>query len=297
MKQYCLVNDLLEWIERNLTNRLSIDNVAIRSGYSKSHLQRMFKKITGHMMGSYIRDRQLSQSAIELKLTNRSIVDISDRYNFDSQQSYTRAFKKQFGESPARYRKDEDWDTKGIAPPLDLEVNFLPLPTYVINEESILYMLTCKYEGTIDSFPRSLLATRNLLWGEMVCQEITLPNEIYGVHMVTANPENEDEQIIFYGAGISEKDINSDHGRFQKIIVDKGLYAKFEYHGLNKELHDFILKLYNTVLPSLGLIRRKGFDVEKYHVEDIVKNNDLSGIISCEYMIPVKIKPNEECAE
>ncbi|MDU6064614.1 MAG: hypothetical protein E6Y75_05740 [Anaerococcus sp.] len=36
------VNDLIIWINKNIEMPLKIDDVAIRSGYSKWHLQRLF---------------------------------------------------------------------------------------------------------------------------------------------------------------------------------------------------------------------------------------------------------------
>lgn len=47
MDQAGIIRDLLSWLEKNLDHPLSLDNVATKSGYSKWHLQRMFKDITG----------------------------------------------------------------------------------------------------------------------------------------------------------------------------------------------------------------------------------------------------------
>lgn len=37
-----IVNDLIVWINKNIEMPLKIDDVAIKSGYSKWHLQRLF---------------------------------------------------------------------------------------------------------------------------------------------------------------------------------------------------------------------------------------------------------------
>ena len=80
-------------LEGHLDQPLSLDNVAAKAGYSKWHLQRMFKDVTGHAIGAYIRARRLSKSAVALRLTARPILDIALQYRFDSQQTFTRAFK------------------------------------------------------------------------------------------------------------------------------------------------------------------------------------------------------------
>ena len=62
---------------RSLDQPLSLDNVAAKAGYSKWHLQRMFKDVTGQAIGAYIRARRLSKSAVALRLTARPILDIA----------------------------------------------------------------------------------------------------------------------------------------------------------------------------------------------------------------------------
>lgn len=95
MDQAGIIRDLLSWLESHLDQPLSLDNVAAKAGYSKWHLQRMFKDITGNAIGAYIRARRLSKAAVALRLTSRPILDIALQYRFDSQQTFTRAFKKQ----------------------------------------------------------------------------------------------------------------------------------------------------------------------------------------------------------
>lgn len=111
MDQTGIIRDLLSWLEGHLDKPLSIDNVAARAGYSKWHLQRMFKEVTGQAIGAYIRGRRLSKSAMALRLTARPILDIALQYRFDSQQTFTRAFKRQFALTPAFYRRSADWNT------------------------------------------------------------------------------------------------------------------------------------------------------------------------------------------
>ena len=43
MDQAGIIRDLLSWLEGHLDQPLSLDNVAAKAGYSKWHLQRMFK--------------------------------------------------------------------------------------------------------------------------------------------------------------------------------------------------------------------------------------------------------------
>ena len=48
---------VLDWIENNLGHDLHLDEVARRSGYSRWHLQRLFRQHTGFSLAEYIRNR------------------------------------------------------------------------------------------------------------------------------------------------------------------------------------------------------------------------------------------------
>ncbi|MIO30044.1 helix-turn-helix domain-containing protein, partial [Salmonella enterica subsp. enterica] len=128
MDQTSIIRDLLRWLDEHLDQPLSLDNVAAKAGYSKWHLQRMFKDVTGEAIGAYIRARRLSRAAIALRLTARPILDIALQYRFDSQQTFTRAFKKQFNKTPALYRRLDEWCSDGICSAILLDD--VPMPEH-----------------------------------------------------------------------------------------------------------------------------------------------------------------------
>ncbi|SUC18799.1 right origin-binding protein [Proteus mirabilis] len=110
MLQENVVKDIIVWIEQNLDSRLSLDIIAEKSGYTKWHFQRLFKAYTGISLGKYVLARRLSCGAYALRITRSSLLDISLKYHFDSQQTFCRAFKKQFNITPSEYRKKQGWD-------------------------------------------------------------------------------------------------------------------------------------------------------------------------------------------
>ncbi|OON41680.1 AraC family transcriptional regulator [Izhakiella australiensis] len=99
-----IIQTLTAWIERNLDKTLSIDEVAAKSGYSKWHLQRMFRNVTSQTLGNYIRERRLTLAAQALCQTQRPVFDIAMQYGYDSQQTFSRVFRRQFSQTPTAYR-------------------------------------------------------------------------------------------------------------------------------------------------------------------------------------------------
>jgi len=99
-----IISTLTNWIDNNLDKTLSIDEVAARSGYSKWHLQRMFRTVTRQTLGGYIRERRLTLAAEALRQTQRPVFDIAMQYGYDSQQTFSRVFRRQFSQTPTAYR-------------------------------------------------------------------------------------------------------------------------------------------------------------------------------------------------
>lgn len=99
--------ETVNYIEENLYNKISLDNIALYTGISKYYLHRIFKSLTGESIIEYVQGRKLTSSINELINTNMRIIDIALNYGFDYEQSYIRAFKKCFGCTPLKVRSDK----------------------------------------------------------------------------------------------------------------------------------------------------------------------------------------------
>ena len=98
----------IDYIEENLYNKISLDDIALYTGVSKYYLHRIFKSLTGESIIEYVQSRKLTCSIKELVNTNMRIIDIALNYGFDYEQSYIRAFRKNFGCTPLKIRSDKD---------------------------------------------------------------------------------------------------------------------------------------------------------------------------------------------
>lgn len=97
--------DLITWIENNITEKLLLDDIAIKSGYSKWHLQRLFKNHTGLSLGSYIKTKKLERAFFDIVNVEGTITDVAIKYGFESLQTFTRCFNRYYGFPPSKVRK------------------------------------------------------------------------------------------------------------------------------------------------------------------------------------------------
>ena len=103
-KNEALIGELINWIEEHIDQAPAVEDVCKRSGYTPRHIQKLFSDVTGKTVGDYIRKRRLTRAAILVTFTKKSIYHIAMELNFSTQQTFSRAFRREFGCSPLQYR-------------------------------------------------------------------------------------------------------------------------------------------------------------------------------------------------
>jgi AraC-like DNA-binding protein len=96
----------IDYIERNLSEDIKLDEIAKQSYFSEFHFHRLFHKTVGAPVMDYVRKRRLSEASKELAETEEKITDIALKYQFSSEETFSRAFKKLYGLSPREYRQN-----------------------------------------------------------------------------------------------------------------------------------------------------------------------------------------------
>ena len=98
-------NETMKYIEETLTGRIDVRKIALLSGYSYPLFSRMFSIMVDYPLSEYIRFRKLSCAAIDLRETDEKIIEIAFKYGYESQDSFSLAFKKFHGHTPKEVRK------------------------------------------------------------------------------------------------------------------------------------------------------------------------------------------------
>ncbi len=98
------INTAIDFIERHLSDEISINEVAKKAFCSSYHFQRMFFAIIGITPAEYIRRRRLTLAATELATGDEKVIDIAFKYGYESPNSFTRAFRNMHGINPREVR-------------------------------------------------------------------------------------------------------------------------------------------------------------------------------------------------
>lgn len=92
----------IQYIEDHLTDEISIDEISNQAFTSSSHFQLLFHLVFGMTVGEYIRNRRLTKAALELLQPESRILDVAMRYQYDTQESFSKAFTRFHGISPSK---------------------------------------------------------------------------------------------------------------------------------------------------------------------------------------------------
>lgn len=99
-----VVKKVIDYIEKNLEKEINLDNISKNIGYSKFYLNRIFTKYTGITMYKYLQNRRLTVAAEKLVKTDTPITQIAYEAGYDTQQSFSFAFKQIYLYPPKIYR-------------------------------------------------------------------------------------------------------------------------------------------------------------------------------------------------
>lgn len=105
MKDVSITKNVLLYIEKNLSQDLSLGKIARELSYSKFYMARVFKSDTGVTLYKYIQGRRLDESARKLAETDQPIAEIAFEAGYGSQQAFTQAFRCAFACTPREYRR------------------------------------------------------------------------------------------------------------------------------------------------------------------------------------------------
>lgn len=203
MEKKELILSVIKRIEEMLTQKkkVSVNYVADISGFSKRYIQKTFKEETKLTISEYIRKRRLTQAAILIKLTQKSLHHIAMDLQFTTQQSFTRSFCQEFKMSPLQFRKMNYLDCSKFTPDYSLK-----LKSYSIRK---LSLNNIKLNGKNIFFKESLLGANskrgNIFRHREIDKILQYKPEV--IIVTTIEPNSKSNNEVYLNAQIGFEDI------------------------------------------------------------------------------------------
>lgn len=262
----------VDYIEDHLTDDLDVDTIAKVAGFSRWHFQTVFSAAVGDSLKEYIRTRRLSKAMSELG-TDKRILDIAMDAGFDSQESFSRAFKQMFHATPGESRKKG----KTSSHPKKLRITFAYLDHLYggINMEPVFKKLDeMKMVGCAGKFISVLSPEKDnmvvipALWQKYMPRRHEIKNSVsprdIGIcYEVPKELSTRPDECMYMTAAEVASFDNIPEG-MEAFTVPAGEYAVFTHKGKLDTFEFTMNYIYGSWLPKSGKKLRHAPDLEIY---------------------------------
>lgn len=103
-------NRVFDYIDAHLYDPLTTEQLSRVANFSKYHFLRQFANYAGISVFGYIRLMRLKQASYRLVFNSHErVIDIALDAGFENPESFSRAFKNTFGQTPTQFRKQPGW--------------------------------------------------------------------------------------------------------------------------------------------------------------------------------------------
>lgn len=258
-------------IQKNLDGDLSPETLAERACFSVAHFHRIFKGMVGESLKEHVRRLRLERAAYKLSYTEKSVMDIALDAQFESPETFSRAFKKMFKIPPSEYRvQSRDF----ITPEGNGKIHYQPNPTtdgIKFDESPIVTEVEIsKREETQVAFIRHVgpYFEVETAWNKLcswACAQNLLNSETEFLGICYDSPDVTPESKIRYDACFSIKTDIEPHPEFGTQIIPGGKYAVATHHGPYEGMMAVYKDLYGRWLPNSGYqLKNSIASFEKY---------------------------------
>jgi AraC family transcriptional regulator len=253
----------IQYIEERIRENITVSDIADDVGYSCYHYIRLFSGVTGFTPKEYLLKRKLSEAAKEILCSDRKIIDIAFEYDFQSHESFSRAFQREFGDSPVAFRKQRCFPDGLLLEQLSQEKLFkfaskIAEPEIVSLEKICFIGLESRIRGNYSEIGK--------MWSTLSAglPEIgrkTVPEEFYQLNYCDKSfPEGE----FLCMAAVAAPDLADIPIRFVGKTLPAAKYLKFTHKGLSSRVvqtYDFI---YSKYLPGTSYKLTLPYNFEVY---------------------------------
>jgi|GEM_PF-5749304 len=285
------VTAAVEYIENNLKDNLTLNDIAKEALISPYYFHRVFRLIVNKSLMEYIRLRRLTLSAANIA-DNGKILDVAFEYGFNSEETYIRAFKKAFKMTPGEFKKSgktlvlfERWN------PID--TNMVKLSNGAIFEPVVVFKNSFRIKGIVCHTTFDENFKSRTVWdtchkmvrdGKQQISNLKNPHYLYGIVQFTDFKSRLD---YFAGFEFTEDGMS---GPLKELDIKANKYAVFKYIGnisphnfspdYTREIYRYALDIW---LPNSSYTLRDNYLIEFFD-EKVIKENYLE----MDIMLPIK---------
>ncbi|HEX8980066.1 MAG TPA: AraC family transcriptional regulator [Parasulfuritortus sp.] len=240
---------VLDYIETHLDEPLPVERLSQVANFSKFHFHRQFAEYTGTSVARYVLLLRLRQATYRLVFNRRSrIIDVALDAGFENPESFSRAFRNTFGQSPSEFRRKPDW------PNWHARYRFqTPERTNIVQVEIVDFETTLiavqEHRGPVERLNEAV--GRFIDWRKESGLSPVRTSRTFGI--AYDNPDTaEPERFRFDICGEVAAEVPANPQGVLTKTIPGGRCARVRHLGPHNRLGESIYPLYRNWLPGSG---------------------------------------------
>jgi transcriptional regulator GlxA family with amidase domain len=99
------IREAQEYIEKNIAEKIMVEDLAVMFAIGRRHFERRFKKATNNTPGEYIQRVKIECAKKLLESSAKNVSEVMYEVGYNDLKAFRVVFKKLTGLSPVEYRK------------------------------------------------------------------------------------------------------------------------------------------------------------------------------------------------
>lgn len=278
------IQRVLDYIESDVTQSHSPEELSKVAALSPFYFQRLFTRLVKRPVNEYVKMRRLARACETLGDKSKRILDIALDYGFNSHEHFTKTFKSAFGITPEEYRENPVYLNQVMKPELLLNYTMVDEGVPLITDDIVIEItrkkldvpetyigLSSKVSVEQASFGETTgISAPGQIWDDFHKEKdsvscLTSAGTELGASMMSE--ENDGTFIYFAGASVYSKAPVPDGFTAWELPAGEYVVCQFEAESFvelrNSAIDKALKYLLETWLPGHQL-QIQPFSAEKY---------------------------------
>ena len=240
---------VLDYIERHLGEPLTTECLSHVASFSKFHFHRQFTEHVGTGVARYVLLLRLRRASYRLAFERRAkVIDIALEAGFENPESFSRAFRNIFGQSPSGFRRQPDWESWNERYRFRIPERNTAMQVDIVNFETTL-IAVLEHRGPSERLNDSV--AQFIAWRQESGLSPKESRRTFGI--VYDNPDTtEPARFRFDICGEMTVDVPPNAQGVLKKRIPGGRCARVRHFGSHVRLGESIYPLYRDWLPGSG---------------------------------------------
>ncbi len=249
------ISKVMKHLESYPDEPLNVESISKIACYSPYHFHRTFTENTDISIGVYRRLIKMRHASYQLAFRDKlSITSIAYDAGYENLESFSRAFKKVFNQSPSHFRNDPNWEIwhETFSPLTNVKDKFMPLDQSDYKVEITNFPETKIAELIHNGDPSTIMASvqKFIQWrkAEKLSPKTSETyNILYDDPLLTAPKD-----YRFGIAASTPKDIDKNTSRITNNTIPAGRCAKLRHIGRDDNIGESCSYLFEHWLSKSG---------------------------------------------